>query len=635
MDDRDIDFVDYLARRIDDFEASEDASCKNRERAERDVDYYDGKQLTEEEHEALRKRGQPPIAFNLVRQKIDYQLGLERAQRTDPRCLPRNPGDEDDANSATDALRYIKDDNRYDQSRSAAWADIIKAGWGGIEVGAEEVKNPKPGRPAIKVTMRRCAWDRVFADPYSAEPDYSDASYLGVIVWMDRARAIRMYGEGADKVFDETVTLGSVGGTYDDRPKNISWVQQGKRRRIRVVQMYHLDVSTGKWMYCVFTRGGILQHMESPWLDEDGNTEHPYVWRSAYIDRDLNRYGTIRDLIDPQDEVNKRRSKALHHFTTRQTFGTAEARGATSVKEIRAQLAKPDGHVDLPPTAVWGQNFGIVPTGDQSAGHYELLQQATAVFESMGPNASMQGKSSKDQSGRAILAEQQGGAIQLGPLTDTLKDMDFEVYRKAWNRVRQFWTGETWVRVTDDEKNLKWVGLNAPAMQEMVDPMTGQVVQVPQIDPETGQPVIQNAVAELDVDIIIDDAPEVGTLQQEEFSSLAELAKAGFPISPRTIIKASSLRSKGEILREMDEEKQQQGGPPPELQLKQAELQMQAEARQQEVQAEIEAMRAKAAAEIEIMAQKAQAQIEIERMKAMSQMQIARESAAMAQPTYQ
>ncbi len=36
----------------------------------------------------------------------------------------------------------------------------------------------------------------------------------------------------------------------------------------------------------------------SPWIDEDGAREHPYCWRTAYVDRDNNRYGPIRDMVD-------------------------------------------------------------------------------------------------------------------------------------------------------------------------------------------------------------------------------------------------------------------------------------------------------------------------------------------------
>lgn len=572
-----VDLHRYHSRLVDMFMASEESGDKSRRKAERDIDYYDGKQWTEKEAKELKRRGQPVISMNLVRQKIDFLQGLERTQRTVPNALPRTPRHEDDAHAVKDALRFVSDENRYPELRSRVWKDILTAGWGGIEIIAVE----KPGSlmdstamtaPEYDVAYRRCAWDRMFWDPYSAEEDFSDAGYLGLVLWMDRDEAVRRYGADAGQVYDETVSTQSIGGTFDDKPY-AAWVNHAQRSRVRVVQMYFIG-DDGEWDFCEFTKGGILQAGPSPWLNEDGEREHPYSWRSAYCDRENNRYGSIRDLIDPQDEVNKRRSKMLHHATVRQTFGNKRALGDMTERDLRTQMARPDGHVPLTGEAQFGRDFGVIPTNDQSSEHALLLQQAQGIFEVMGPNAAMQGKKEGNESGRAIMAQQQGGAIQMGTLTDTLREMDLEVYRKTWRRIRQYWTGQTWVRVTDDEKNIKFVALNEPLMepvmgpvfdpatggvgqQPIMDPMTGEPMMQPVIDPATGQPIRQKAVAELDVDIEIDDAPDMGTLQQEEFGNLVELARIGVTFPPKVYLAASNIRNKGDLIAMLEDASQQ------------------------------------------------------------------------------
>src|SRR3954469_4082779 len=95
---------DYHTARCEEFEAAEEASRTSREKAERDVDYYDNKQLTEKEFAALQRRGQPPITLNMIRQKVDYLIGLERSSRTKPRALPRTQRHQEDATSVSDAL---------------------------------------------------------------------------------------------------------------------------------------------------------------------------------------------------------------------------------------------------------------------------------------------------------------------------------------------------------------------------------------------------------------------------------------------------------------------------------------------------------------------------------------------------
>lgn len=550
------------------FEASEDQGRDNREKAERDVDYYDGKQLTSTEAATLRKRGQPPVVDNRIRRKIDFLQGMERQQRTDARALPTDPTNarsEDEAGAATDALRATCKANLYDQLRSAVWADILKPGWGGIEVIVEDRQNSQ--NP--KIVLRRCQWDRMFWDPYSCEGDFSDANYRGLVLWMDRDEAVRRYGDGAEKVFDET--LNSVSGTssYDDRPKQTTWVDHSRRKRIRVVQIYFKD-EQGTINFCEFTKGGYLNCGVSPWLDEDQEPEDPYVWRSCYVDRDNNRYGIIRDMIDTQDAVNKRRSKALHLATVNQTFGADAMLSGLTVRQLRSELAKPDGHVSLSPGVEWGKNFGIIDTTSKFTAQLELLKDDLNSLDLQGPNASMQGKGPQDQSGRAILAQQQGGQLEIGPQLDTLRDMDNEVYRKIWRRIRQFWTAEEWVRITDDQRNIRFVGLNqykrAPVMnqftgQPMIDPQSGQPAMRVVTDP-TGKPVVEkNDVGKLGVDIFMEDAPQMGQLRIESFQTMASMAKfvPGLQQMPAEAwIELSPIDNKHEVLEKLEKAREQQ-----------------------------------------------------------------------------
>lgn len=542
------------------FEASEEASYTARSKAERDIDYYDGKQWTAQEVAELKKRGQPAIAMNEIRPKIDFLQGLEKTQRTVPDCKPRTPAHEQEAHAATDALRFVADDNQYNDKRSKVWQDLLKAGWGGVEIIVEPKNVNQMGTtvmtgPQYEVIVRRTAWDRMFWDMHSNEDDFSDAEYLGLVRWMDKESVIREYGPEAEKVIELTFS-GSDQETYSDKPKNTYWVDNQKRKRFRIVQMW-CKGPTGEWHFYEFTKGGLLKWGVSPYETEDGGTEHPFVWNSAYIDRDNNRYGPIRDLIDPQDEGNKRRSKALHHATSRQTFGNEKAMGKKSIRDLRKELARPDGHVELQGDLQWGKDFGIIPTNDQSAEHFQLMQQAKQYIEGAGPNAALQGKADENQSGRAILANQQGGAVQMGTLTDTLRIIDYQAFTKIWRRIRQFWTAETWVRVTDDQKNMKWVSVNKPVMKQIQNPYDGQVMEVPEIDPQTGQPVIENNIAELDVDIEISEAPDHGTIQAEEFDKLVSLAQIGIQFPPEIYLAASNLRNKQDLMKMMEEQKQQ------------------------------------------------------------------------------
>lgn len=637
------DWKDEHTRLCEMFEEAEDASCKNREYAERDVDYYHNKQWTEKEVKDLEKRGQPAIMKNRIRRKIKYLQGLEQQQRTEARATPRTPQHEQDAYSATACLRFIGDQNRYNQTRSKVFWDVAAAGWGGTETTVEF----RPGMKNPMVVTRRCQWDRMWWDPYSSEDDFSDARRRGLVLWMDRDEAIGRWGAGAGKVFDETIQAAQIGGTYDDKPKYQTWVSYDKKRwRVRIVQAY-FTAEDDTVYFAEFTKGGLLNYGASPWLDENGKPEDPYSWGSANVDRDNQRYGEIRSMIDLQDAINKRESKLLHLVSVRQTFGTQGSLGKMSVNDMKNELSKPAGHVQLAQSVEFGKHFGIIPTGDMADAQFQILQADNAEMDLEGPNAAMMGKGRQDQSGRALLAQQQGGAIEQSGLMDTLRDIDHRTYRKQWNRVRQFWTAEQWVSVTDDMRNLKWVGINQPETQPVVDPMTGapainpetgQPLEQPVIDPMTGQPKIKNPVSALDVDITIDDAPHVGTMQDEEFGRMVELAKivpALQQMDAQTWISASNLRNKAELAQKVAEQQKAAADRPnpeqeamqAELQLEQQKLAMQTQAKQAETQASIEAKRIESEQDMVIAQQRAALDMQIAREKAANDMQIARERA--------
>jgi hypothetical protein len=602
---------DHLAQLISDFEAAEEASRNARAEAEHSRDYYDGLQLTAAERAELEKRGQPPIVINRIKRKIDYLLGHERATRTDPRAYPRTQQHEGAAEAATDALRYTCDQQVFDVKRSAVWENMMVEGFGGVEVTAEV--NSK-GEVNPKITQ--VPWDRLFFDPHSRRPDFSDARFLGIVIWQDEDEAIEAWPEAAGIISGMIDNSSSISDTYDDRPRDGLWCDK-RRRRIRVVQMYYL--SRGTWHLCFFTKGGLLRPSEPvPFLDDEGRSECPLILQSAYIDRDNDRYGVVREMIGPQDEINKRRSKALHLISVRQTLG--EQGAVSDVAAMKREMAKPDGHVEVAP----GMRFEKLDTSDMALAQFNLLQESKQEIDLIGPNAAMTGKDDKAPSGRAILASQQGGTIELGPLSDNLRQWQMRVFRQLWNRIRQFWDKEKWIRVTDDEEKLKWVGLNEPITlrkQLETDPAKQQEIQQLRQNVEQTQPhmlqqfdmelnaaldqviEIRNQVAEMDVDISLLDAPDTVTLMAEQFEQLANMASHGVPIPPDVLIEASSLRNKKQLL-----ERMKGGGDDPAAQAQQQQAAQAAQLQQAELEAKIQLLQAQA--------QKAQADAQAAMLKA-------------------
>ena len=166
-------------------------------------------------------------------------------------------------------------------------------------------------------------------------------------------------------------------------------------------------------------------------------------------------------------------------------------------------------------------------------------------------------------SGRALLVLQNAGMAEMSPVFSRFIRFKVNGYRKDWCNIRTFWTTEKWVRVMDETsaKGIKFVGLN----QVQKDPQTG----LPAIDPQTMRPKITNNVAEMDVDIIVDEGAVTVTTNEE----LLDVVKGRADVPLELLIELSNHRNKDFLL---DKLKQYKAPPPEQVQMQQQMQQLEA-----------------------------------------------------------
>lgn len=534
------------------FEEYADATISSRALAEKCRDYRDGNQWTDEERKTLRKRKQPCITDNKIQDKCDTLLGIEKQMRTDPKAFPRNPGDEQGAEAATDSLRFVADQSDFNRTVRKPAADNLMVE--GVCFGHVVVEKKK-GQDA-RVCLEHIRWDRGYYDIHSLREDFDDKTYCGYFRWMDVAVAKREF-PGREDALEQSVSASSASGadrTHDDKPRYIMTVRN--RKRVQVFKHYMLK--DGVWHEGCWCLGGWLEDLKPcAYLDEYGEPKCCLEIQALYRDADGNPYGSVQRYLDLQDEHNKRRSKMLHLLNAKRVTivqGTVQ-----DVNELRAEIHKPDGVIQIPTDDV---NKGIKVEDNiaEAEGQWRLLQQTDLALSQTGPNQALMGQSG-DISGRAKQLDQQSGALPISPLFEALDGWEVRMFRQAWCRIKQYWNAQMWIRVTDDENKVRFVGLNQPVLagdmlaerlrsENMPPEQKAQIVQEMAADPamqqpviENGKPKLKNEVAVMDVDIIIDRTQDTVNIQQEQFEQLATIAEKRPEVPFKVLVEMSQLRS--------------------------------------------------------------------------------------------
>ena len=475
----------------------------NRHQMAMDEDYFDSLQWTDEEIDELVRRGQSPTVYNLIKPTALWMIGTEVRTRMDHKVAPREQGDEKTAEVKTKFLKYLDDVNREKWHRSRAFREQIIAGLGWLECQASD--DPTKER----VVTGSESWKNVIRDSLSVKPDLEDARYLFRQRVIDLDVACQMFPdqkqdleEAANKGSDITDDwyLGQRVVT-DDWPSmrevgkyqaidRYSQFRTNRKRVLIVEAWYRVPVNTevvvggsmhgapynenDPWMAfnkragMIQTRPQFTMQMRHAFFTEKGmllDEQLPYRHNSFPLTpcwgyrrgRDGEPYGVVRELRSPQDDLNKRMSKAIWRTSANQVI--AEKGAVPDVDAARDEVARPDGYIETLP----GKKFEIREQQGLASGDIELVQIDMNMIERMGPvNGDNLGADTQAQSGKAIRFRQEQGSLMSQMLFDNLR-LAVQIHgEKKLSLAEQYVTEEKVIRITEEKGKFDWVPVNQP-----------------------------------------------------------------------------------------------------------------------------------------------------------------------------
>ena len=483
------------------------AQADNRMEMATDEDFYDGIQYTPEDLNVLRERNQAPLVYNVTKNTVNWILGTERKTRMDYRVLPRKKKGAQSAKIKTKMFKYLNDVNSGEYMRSLAFEDCVKAGLGWIEAGARNIKWDEP------IFIRRESWRNIWFDHLCREPDGRDQRYLFREKWVDLDVALGLFPERGERIKVMAESVNSMypylpddvvitdyasefdlesdlsifyGGPWDGARERVKLIEGWYRipMNVKIMQMRDEGTPYGaldgaiyreKWEdHAYLVKNGyfttfdvmkmVVRHaiwVGSVFLQDDitpyNHDRFPFIPFFCYRrQRDGMPYGVIRDIRDPQDDLNKRRSRSLFLLTAKQVI---MEKGAVDNKvEMTDEVQRPDGVIEYNA----GKKFEIIKQADLAKDHIELARDDERFIQNVAAGTTEEnlGHETNAISGKAIQARESQGLTTAGVVFDNYY-YGFKLEGEVINSlIEQFKDQEDEFRVTGDQAKDEFVEIN-------------------------------------------------------------------------------------------------------------------------------------------------------------------------------
>jgi len=576
--------------------------------------FYRGEQWDAADVAELDDQGRPALTINTILPTVNTVIGEQSTRRADIRFKPRGSGMQETADVLTKVFMQISDNNKLEWVEAQVFSDglIQDRGWFDVRLDFSD---------HIQGEVRITSKDPldIIIDPDAKEYDPKTWNEIFETKWMSIDQIEEQYGQDkADKlrvIAEVGSTLGSdsieyeeerYGDTYsgeyasdyphnpeearairsirvverqyyrlkdcmfyvdpvtgDERPVPYDWTQKKKENFADQFGLYIHTKKVRKVRWTVTADSVVLFDDWSPYNHFTLVPYFPYFRRGK-------PFGMVRNLISPQEQLNKISSQELHIVNTTANSGWIVESGSLSgmtaddLEEHGAEtgLVLEYNRGSTPP--------GKIPPNQIPTGLDRISQKAALNIKQIsGVSDAMLGTDSPEVSGIAIQAKQNRGILMIQVPLDNLTKTRKYLAEKVLDLVQSYYTEKRIIQITDE---------NDPFKQSL--PMT--------VNEMTPEGYIINDLTIGEYDVIVDTAPSRDNFDEIQFAEAIELRKAGVPIPDDLIVEYSHLSKKAEIAKRI---RIMQGMEPPSPEQQQV-ANFKAQAEIQSIQLEVARMEA-------------------------------------------
>jgi len=577
-----------------------------RAKADKEMDYCDGNQLSSEILTRMENNGIPPAVEPLMGPTIDGVLGLEVKTRGDWKVTPDSQQDSDDVADALNfKLHQAESHSHADTACSDAFSSQIKVGLGWVGVTRET--DPFKYKYRVEAIHR----NELFFDWY-AKPDQSDSRYHVRRKWFDRRIPELMFPDKIDLIRAASTGWGdfsynSLTSDSDGSPDMYAAADQERGwaiddqewRDINRNRVCLFEVWYRRWERAVVIKSpdgrvveydkdnpahsaaiaaglivpewAIISKVRMSWwmgphklADIQSPYRHgrfPYVpfWGKRE-DRTGVPFALARGMIYLQDQINALHSKSQWMMSARRVTRTRGVVVGTD-EQFRQEVARGDADIILDPKVQRdGGTFKVETDLQLTEQQFRRLQDSRDGLRRVGGIYSeFQGQNSNTTSGVQFNSQVEQSNQSLADILDNFKTARSAVGDMLLSLIVEDMIGKQ-ESVTIDGKGIrddKVVSLNTPA-----------------VDETTGIHYLNNDVERIKLKVGVDNVPSAVTFKQQQLVAMSEAFKSApaqyQPIMLPFLFALMDLPNQAELIKAIKGQAGQQTPEQIEQQIKQA-----------------------------------------------------------------
>jgi len=535
--------------------------------------YYRGEQWDEFDMQQLDDQGRPALTINTILPTINAVLAEQSTKKADIQFKPRGGGNQDIADVLTQVYAQIADNNKLDWVEQQVFSDglIQDRGWFDVRIdfsdhvqGEVRIEAKDPLDVLIDPDAKHYdprTWNEIF------ETKWMSIDEIEEVYGQKQADQLRMLAEtgttlGADSMEFEEERYGDTdeynyGQQYPGDPENARMLRSirvierqyyrlkdcifyvdpvtgdkrevpynwNKKKREQFADTFGLEIIEKKMRKVRWTVTADTVVLFDDWSPYAHFTLVPYF---PYFRRG-NPFGMVRNLLSPQEQLNKITSQELHIVNTTANSGWIVENGSLSgmtaddLEEHGAEtgLVLEFNRGSTPPAKIPPNQ---IPTGLDRLGQ----KAAQNIKQISGISEAMLGMDSPEVSGVAIAQKQNRGSLLLQVPLDNLAKTRQYLAEKILQLVQSYYTEERIIQVTDEQDPYK----------------SRQKLRVNEMTPE-GEIINNLTLGEYDV--VVGTAPARDNFDEMQFAEAIELRNVGVPIPNDMIVEYSHLARKADI----------------------------------------------------------------------------------------